>query len=209
MDVALTVVGLTGGIATGKSTVAGFLREAKVPVVDADQLGRLVLEKDHVAYRPVIDAFGERVLDEEGNIDRQRLGQVVFNDPSRRRILEEITHPAIAALARRAMELIQERGEHLAFYEAALLVETGIYKSLSALVLVTCSVESQLRRLTARDGISDQAAAARIASQYPVEEKLKVANYVIDTECSLDETQESTLRILAELRSQYLVRQEP
>ncbi len=208
MGIALTVVGLTGGIATGKSTVAGYLREAGVPVVDADRLGRLVLEKDNVAYRPVIEAFGDRILDEEGNIDRGRLGQVVFNDERRRKILEEITHPAIAAMARRAMALIRERGEPLAFYEAALLVETGIYKSLASLVLVTCSVETQLRRLTARDGISDQAAAARIASQYPVEEKLKVADYVINTECSLEETKGSVLGTLCELRSKLVDRQE-
>lgn len=200
----LIVIGLTGGIASGKSTVAAFLREAGVPVIDADQLGRMVLERDTEAYRQTVSLFGDDILDAEGNIDRQLLGGKVFNDPEARARLESITHPAIANLAKRGLELIAERGEPLAVYEAALLVETGIYKGLAALIVVSCSVETQVARLTARDGLGSAAAAARIASQYPLEEKLKVADHVIDSEGTFAEVEQRTEVVLAALKNRFL-----
>ena len=159
----LIVVGLTGGIASGKSTVAETMRQAGMPVIDADSLGRLVLDRGTEAYEQTVAAFGNEILDETGDIDRQRLGGKVFQDPAARVKLESITHPAIAAMAKRGLALIAERGEPIAIYEAALLVETGIYKGLSALIVVSCSLETQLARLRARDGLSNAAAAARIS----------------------------------------------
>ena len=200
----LIVVGLTGGIASGKSTVARFLREAGMPVIDADQLGHMVLEPDTETYRQVIEAFGRGILDDEKRIDRQRLGAKVFDNKDARAKLEGITHPAIAALAQKALVLVAERGEPMAFYEAALLVETGIHKGLSKLVVVSCRLETQLHRLTTRDGLEGAAAAARIASQYPLEEKLKVADHVISTEGTMEEARESTLRVLAKLKTELL-----
>ncbi len=203
-----SIVGLTGGIASGKSTVAGFLREAGCPVLDADQLGHLVLEKGHPAFDEVIRTFGKDLLDGNGDIDRKRLGARVFDNPEERARLEAITHPAIAALAKRGMEIIAERGEPLAFYEAALLVETGIWKSLTKLVVVSCSVETQVARLLARDGMSKEAAAVRIASQHPLEEKVKVADYVIDAEGSIEATRVRTLDVLSALRNQLEIADE-
>lgn len=200
----LKVVGLTGGIASGKSTVAQFLRQASMPVIDADQLGHMVLEPDTQTYRDVVEAFGAGVLDDEKRIDRQRLGAKVFDNKEARAKLEGITHPAIAALAKKALVLVAERGEPMAFYEAALLVETGIHKGLARLVVVSCQLETQLQRLTVRDGLSGAAAAARIASQYPLEEKLKVADYVISTEGTMEDTQQETLRVLTKLKSELL-----
>ena len=202
MNPNLRIVGLTGGIASGKSTVAGFLREAGCPVLDADQLGKLVLERGHDAFDRVVETFGRDILGDNGDIDRKRLGAKVFDNPAERAKLEAITHPAIAELARRGMELIAERGEPLAFYEAALLVETGIYKSLHTLIVVSCTVETQVSRLRARDGFTAEAAAARIASQYPLGEKIKVADYVIDTEGSLDDVRRETLEVLSKLRGE-------
>lgn len=196
------IVGLTGGIASGKSTVAGFLREAGCPVLDADDLGRMVLEKGHAAYDRVIETFGRDILADDGRIDRKRLGAQVFDNADERAKLEAITHPAIADLARKGMAMIAARGETLAFYEAALLVETGIYKSLAGLVVVSCSIETQVARLVARDGFSKPAAAARIASQFPLEEKTEVADFVISTEGELDATQQQTLEVLSRLRNQ-------
>ena len=178
----LHLFGLTGGIASGKSTVADLLRKEGVPVLDADMLGHQVLEQNGEAYKPVVEVFGADILTQGGAIDRQALGQKVFDDETARKKLEAITHPAISRLAKRGLELIEERGATLAFYEAALLVETGIYKGLEALVVVTCSVENQLKRVMARDGLSREAAAARIASQYPLEEKLAVADYTISND---------------------------
>ncbi len=196
------IFGLTGGIASGKSTVAGFLREAGVPVIDADKLGHLVLEKGGEAYKPVVEAFGADILNEDGEIDRQLLGAKVFDNSDHRTKLEAITHPAIARLAQTGMEMIAERGEPLACYEAALLVETGAHKFLDALVVVSCSLETQLNRIVARDGFSKEAAAARIASQYPLADKLEVADHVINNEGSLDAVEAETANVIAALRTQ-------
>lgn len=200
----LNIVGLTGGIASGKSTVAQIFREAGIPVMDADQFGHMVLARnDGAAFRPVVEAFGEDILGEEGEIDRQKLGEKVFGDETQRKKLESITHPAIAELSRKGMQLIEQRGATIAVYEAALLVETGIHKGLSALVVVSCSVSTQLMRVMARDGHSREAAAARIASQYPLEEKLKVADYVIFNDGDLEDTQAATLDVIAKLKSRF------
>jgi dephospho-CoA kinase len=204
MESQLKVVGLTGGIASGKSTVAGFLREAKVPVIDADGIGHLVLDKNGEAFEPVVTAFGSEILSADGTIDRQKLGAKVFNDEGKRAQLEAITHPAIAHLSKRGLEIIAERGEPLAFYEAALLVETNVHEGLDALVVVSCSVATQMARLMTREGFGREAAAARIASQYPLEEKLAVADYVIENDGSLVETRASTLRVLDKLKDRQL-----
>jgi dephospho-CoA kinase len=206
----LTVVGLTGGIASGKTTVARFLREAGVPVLDADSLGHLVLEPGGAAHRAVIERFGKQVLGADGeNIDRQKLGGLVFDDPGRRAELEALTHPAIAALARRGLELIAERGEPLAVYEAALLVETGAHKSLAALIVVSCSLAQQIERLCARDGFTPHAAAARIASQLPLEEKIAVADYVIENVEDIDTLERRTREVLSLIRSRFEISEEP
>jgi len=172
-------------------------------VIDADQLGRYVLDKDGEAYGPVVAEFGEDILDAEGDIDRAALGSSVFDDPQRRAKLEAITHPAIARLAHRGLEMIAERGETMAFYEAALLVETGVHERLEALVVVSCSVATQLARVIARNGLSKEAAAARIASQFPLEEKLKVADYVIENNGELEETRARAAEVLAELSARF------
>ncbi len=203
MEKRLIVVGLTGGIASGKSTIAQFLREAAVPVIDADSVGHLVLEPNGEAYQPVIDAFGKGILDKDKRIDRTELGNQVFDNPEQRAKLEQITHPAIAKLAKKGIDMIAERGERLAIYEAALLVETGVYKGLDALVVTSCSVATQLGRLTQRDGLTKEAAAARIASQYPLEEKVSLADHVINTDCSLTATRQATLEVLTELRQRF------
>jgi dephospho-CoA kinase len=164
----------------------------------------MALEPDGEAYAPVLAAFGAEVLGADGvAIDRQRLGRVVFDDPARRAELEAITHPAIARLAQRALALVAERGERIAIYEAALLVETGIYRGLAALVVVACPVALQVERLVARDGISRAAAAARIASQLPLEEKLKAAGYVIENAGTMAELEARAVELCGELRRRF------
>jgi dephospho-CoA kinase len=205
----LTVVGLTGGIASGKTTVARFLREAGVPVLDADSLGHLVLEPGGAAYQSVLERFGKQILADDGKtIDRQQLGGLVFDDPGRRAELEALTHPAIAALARRGLELIAERGEPLAVYEAALLVETGVHRSLAALIVVSCSLARQIERLCARDGLTPPAAAARIASQLPLEDKIEVADYVIENDGDFDTLAQQTSEVLSEVRQRFEIGEE-
>jgi dephospho-CoA kinase len=200
----LSVVGLTGGIASGKSTVARFLREAGVPVLDADSLGHMVLEPDGSAYREVLERFGEQILGGDGvSIDRQKLGGLVFDNPARRQELEAITHSRITALATRGLSLIAERGEPLAVYEAALLVETGIHQSLAGLIVVSCPLEDQVERVCARDGISRPAAAARIASQLPLADKLAVADFEIANDGDFEQLRERTLEVLERVRERF------
>jgi dephospho-CoA kinase len=201
MEKSLHLFGLTGGIASGKSTVAGMLRKAGVPVLDADKLGHQVLEKDGEAYGPVLEIFGSDILSVDGDIDRQKLGQQVFDNDEARKKLEAMTHPAISRLAKKGIELIKDRGEELAFYEAALLVETGIYKGLEGLVVVTCSLENQLRRVMARDGFGKEAATARIASQFPIKEKLAVADYTISNDGDFDMVRVEALAVLDAIRA--------
>ncbi|HUT78567.1 MAG TPA: dephospho-CoA kinase [Polyangia bacterium] len=204
MAMSLQIVGLTGGIASGKSTVARFLRQAGLPVIDADALGHLALAPDGAAYREVVDTFGTGILGVDGvSIDRRRLGALVFDDPQQRVVLEGITHPAIAALSRRGLELIDERGGRLAVYEAALLVETGMHRGLSGLIVVSCSLEHQLERVLARDGLDPAAAAARIASQFPLAEKLAVADWVIENNGTYEELAERTDALAESLRLRF------
>lgn len=203
MNRKLSVVGLTGGIASGKSAVADMLRRSGLPVLDADELGHLVLEPGAEAHEPVVAAFGEEILAENGTIDRRKLGAKVFGDTQARKRLESLTHPAIARMARRGLELIEESGRSLAIYEAALLVETGVYKGLDALVVVSCTVETQLRRIVSRDAMTAPAAAARIAAQFPLAEKLAVADYVIDNDGDLAGLEHKTLELVRTLRERF------
>jgi dephospho-CoA kinase len=172
-------VGLTGGIAAGKSAVAALFRQLGVSVVDADAVAREVVERGSEGLAEVVDAFGPGVLAEDGSLDRKKLGAIVFEAPELRRKLEAITHPRIGARSMQLMAAVAARGERLAIYEAALLVENGSYRMMQALVVVAASEESQIARVMARDGLDEAAARARIAAQLPVEKKIAVADFVI------------------------------
>ncbi len=174
----MRIVGLTGGIASGKSTVARMLAERGVPVIDADAIAREVVEPGMPALAAIAARWPEVVRD--GVLDRQALGAVVFRDPAERAALEAIVHPAIRAEVEKRLEALRACGEPIAVYEAALLVEAGLDEEMDALVVVALPEEEQLRRVVARDGISEEAARARLASQAPLAEKLRRADFVID-----------------------------
>jgi dephospho-CoA kinase len=175
------LVGLTGGIATGKSTVSVMLRELGCVIIDADVLAREVVEPGAPAFREIVAEFGPEVVQPDGTLDRKRLGAVVFGDAERRRRLEAITHPAIRArFAARLERLREERFAGLVVFDAAVMVESGNYKNMDRLVVVATDPETQRSRLMARDGIAAEDAARRIASQMPLAEKVKLADYVID-----------------------------
>lgn len=172
-------VGLTGGIASGKSTVARMFRALGVGVVDADEVAREIVEPGMPALEAIVAEFGAGVLDAHGRLDRKALGAVVFGDVHRRKALEAITHPRIFA---RSMELL---GEHAkaepayAMYEAALLVENGSHRMFAGLVVVAAERATQLRRIMARDGLSEADAEARLDAQLPLEQKIAAADHVI------------------------------
>jgi dephospho-CoA kinase len=174
------VVGLTGGIASGKSTVARAFATLGVPVVDADQLAREVVEKGSPALADILAAFGPEVLANDGNLDRKALGARVFGNPEGLRTLNAITHPRIAALSAQRIQAALAQGAPYVVYEAALIVENGLYRGMAALVVVSVSPEVQLARMMKRDGFTEVEARARLRSQAPLETKLAAADFIID-----------------------------
>ena len=180
-------VGLTGGIAAGKSAVGRLFRQLGVGVVDADEVAREVVERGSEGLAEIVDAFGSEVLAPDGSLDRKRLAAMVFEEPDLRKRLEAITHPRIGARSMQLMAAIAARGERLAIYEAALLVENGSYRMMQALVVVAASEATQIARIKLRDGLGEAAARARIGAQLPLEQKIAVADFVIWNDGTPDE----------------------
>jgi dephospho-CoA kinase len=191
--------GLTGGIASGKSTVGRLFAELGVPVVDADQLARDVVAPGSEGLAEIVRAFGPTYLDDEGALDRKKLGSMVFADEAARRILEGITHPRIAVAGKEAIAAHQDTDAPFLLYEAPLLVEIGLYRAFPALVVVSLEPARQLERLMAREQCSESDAQARIDSQLPLAEKVKVADFVIDNGGTPQETERQVRAIHGEL----------
>ena len=194
----LKVLGLTGGIASGKSTVAGMFAARGVPVLDADQLLREVQEPGRPAHAEIAAAWPE-ALAADGTIDRKRLGGIVFADPAARARLEAITHPRIRALSDERLAALAAAGHPLAIYEASLLVEAGRHEELDGLIVVRTAPATQLDRVLARGGLSRAQAEARIAAQLPLADKLRVATHVIDNDGDRAATEAQVESLLAAL----------
>ena len=193
----MTRVGLTGGIASGKSTVAGLLREAGAVVIDADQLAREVVAKGTPGLEQVVAEFGPELLTPEGELDRPRMGQIVFNDPERRRALEAIVHPLvferIAALEAAAGP------DDLVVHDIPLLTESGRADDFDAVIVVDVPTELQVERAVAR-GMDEQDARDRIAAQATREARASIATYLIDNSGSLDDLRAEVADVLAQVR---------
>jgi dephospho-CoA kinase len=197
----LLKVGLTGGIASGKSSVAAMFRELGAPVVDADAIVHELLSAGGPAVEPVLAAFGPVVAAPDGGIDRQSLGRIVFGAPERRKQLERIVHPLVLPLSEvRMKQVAEEAGAAFSIYEAALLVETGRHSEFDRLVVVTTDPETQLTRLMERDGSSADDAGARIRAQLPLAGKVAVADYVIDNSGHWRETRRQVVTVYGALR---------
>jgi dephospho-CoA kinase len=197
-------VGLTGGIAVGKSTVAAMLAKLGVVVIDADLLVHELMAPGGNATLAVVARFGDAIQDGSGGIDRERLGRIVFSDPSARRDLESIIHPLVRSEATvRFAQAARERGYRIGLFDAALLVETGTYRDFDKLIVVRCSPETQIERLTNRDGLAEEHARSRIAAQAPLEEKLAVADYVIDAGGTREATDEQAIRLFRKLEEDW------
>lgn len=196
-------VGLTGGIASGKSTVGRLFRQLGATVVDADEVAREVVERGSEGLAEIVRAFGDDVLTSEGTLDRKKLGAIVFDDPDARKRLEAITHPRILARSMQRMAAAASRHEPLAIYEAALLVENGSYKMFQALVVVAAAPEVQVRRVAERDGIDETGARARMAAQMPLEKKIAVADYVIWNDGDLAALEAKTREVYATLLARF------
>ncbi|MFZ5897315.1 MAG: dephospho-CoA kinase [Myxococcota bacterium] len=195
----ILVFGLTGGIGSGKSTVAAHFRARGLPVVDADELAREAVAVGSEGLREVVAAFGSDVLQPNGSLDRTRLAQRVFGHPSELAKLEAITHPRVRALARARMESFERKGEPLACYEVPLLFEVGLDRQYRPVVVVSVPEALQLERATARDRTSAERVQKRIDSQLSLAEKVRRADYVIDNAGSIERTHEQADRVLARI----------
>lgn len=194
-------VGLTGSIATGKSFVSGVLAESGCRVVDADELARRVVEPGTEGLRAVAEEFGAGVLNASGTLDRARLGALVFGDAGRRERLNAILHPLIIAEQDALLRRWEEEDPHgVAVVDAALMIESGGYRRFDKLIVVYCRPEVQLERLMHRNHLSREEAEQRIAAQMPQEEKLRYADFSIDTSGSFEETRARTEEVYRALR---------
>lgn len=193
-------VGLTGGIATGKSYVLSVLRELGCEVLDADVVAHQAIEPDKPAYQDILAEFGESVLNADGTINRPALGAIVFGDETKRQRLNAIVHPRVFETQNAWFTEIAARNpQAIAVVDAALMVETGSYKRFDKVVVVYCTPQLQLERLMARNQIPQAQAEARIAAQLPSAEKLKVADYALDTSLGFENTRRQTEALYARL----------
>ena len=193
-------LGLTGGIASGKSAVAAMLREMGFVVLDADSLAHRLIEPGQPAYNDILQEFGPAVVAPDGHVDRAKLSAIVFADRARLDHLNAIVHPRVAEIVFRQFAEWERAGARdAAFVEAALLIESGIHKKLDGLVVAWCEPQQQLERLIAR-GLSDAEARRRIAAQLPVAEKLRLATEKIDCSGSLEQTRLQVQSLATKLR---------
>jgi len=197
----MRLIGLTGGIATGKSTFAAALRELGAAVIDADALAREAVRRGSAALEEIARAFGSEVVGADGELDRRRMAELVFADPAVRARLEAITHPAVRRAMERETQRLAEAGHALAFYDVPLLYEVGLDRALDCVVLVYAPPEVQRARLMARDGLSPADAEARLAAQMPIDEKAARADVVVSNQGSLVELRAKAAPLLAALRA--------
>jgi dephospho-CoA kinase len=193
------LIGLTGGIATGKSTFAAALRARGVPVVDADALARAAVAPGTPALAEIARAFGPGVLAPDGGLDRKRLGALVFADAAARRRLEGITHPAVRRAMAEETARLAAAGHALAFYDTPLLYEVGLDQAVDAVVVVWAPPDVQRARLAARDGLGRAEADARLAAQLPVDDKAARADFVVENVGPVEELGAKADRLLADL----------
>jgi dephospho-CoA kinase len=202
------VAGLTGGIATGKSTVSAFLEQAGAVIVDADKIARHLVRKGQPAWQKIVDAFGLSILLPDGELDRSRLGEIIFNDPHQKRILNRIVHPEVGSeTAVQLAEIEKNQPDSLVILDVPLLIESGMNAGLSEIIVVVIPEPLQIERLMHRDNLSQEQALARMRSQMPIDEKRKHATRLIDNSGSRENTRRQTMDIYRQLAGR-IIRQE-
>jgi dephospho-CoA kinase len=195
-------VGLTGGIASGKSVVSNKLVDLGAYVIDADKISRVVMQPETECFKKIVAAFGGGILGNDTSIDRKKLASIVYDDPTKRNLLNQIVHPAINEKIEAQIEKIRrESPDALVIIEAALLVETGVYKEYDKLIVVHAPVELQITRMINRDGMTRDEARKRIDAQWPIDKKIGFADYLIRNEGSLDTLYRDTTQVFSSLLS--------
>jgi dephospho-CoA kinase len=197
----MILVGLTGGIAVGKSTVAAMFAARGAAVVDADRISRKLQESGAPCYAAIVEEFGRGILDSAGRIDRRRLGAIVFADPSRRAALEAIMHPAIWAACEAEIRAAAAAGRAVCVVEAALILETGQRSRFQRIVVVTAPTDVQVERVARARGLTEEEARQRLAAQWPNADKARQADHVIDNGGDLAATDAQVVRVYAALEA--------
>jgi dephospho-CoA kinase len=196
-----SVFGLTGGIGSGKSRVAALLRDRGVPVVDADELAREAVAVGSAGLAEIVAEFGPGVLAADGSLDRKRVAALVFSDEAARKRLNALTHPRVRQLSAERFAKLSSQGVPLAGYDVPLLFEVGLDAALRPVVVVAASEPNQLKRIMARDGLSEAEAYARIRAQLPLSEKRKRADHVLENDGSVAELAAQVDALLPKLRA--------
>ena len=204
----MVITGLTGGIASGKSTVSAFLKDAGAIIVDADKIAREVVKKGLPAWIEIVNTFGQSILLPDGEINRILLGDIIFNDPAKKQALNQIVHPWVfAETETRLTEIEKKKLNAVVILDVPLLIESGMDTGLSDIIVVYVPEQVQFQRLMTRDALTQKQALARIRSQLSIEEKKKRATIVIDNSNSLENTRSISLTVYQHLKEK-ITRQE-
>lgn len=199
----MLIVGLTGGIASGKSLVAGIFKNLGAHIIDADRIVRELLEPGQDAWKEVSEYFGDDIMMPDRGIDRRKLGQIVFSHPSKREWLNQCLHPRVfEAYTAQVKRLCERTPDAIVVFDAALLMETGFHRKMDTTVLVYAHADQQLARLMKRDRFTREHALARIESQMPLSEKRRYADYVIENTGTKEEAERRAREVFARLKEE-------
>lgn len=196
------IIGLTGGIATGKSTVTGMLRERGIPVIDADQIAREVVEPGKPAYAAIVQHFGREVLQPDETLDRKRLGEIVFSDESQRQKLNAIVHPEVRRVMLEEAKAAEQNGAPIVFMDIPLLFESKLQYMVEKIAVVYAPPDMQLARMMERDELEEEQAVKRLRAQFPIDQKKQEADFLIDNSRTREETEKQVEDMLAKLRAE-------
>lgn len=197
----MKLVGLTGGIASGKSTVAAILRRLGAAIINADELSRDVVQPEQDAWKEIIKTFGPDILQEDKTLDRRKLRKIVFDNPEARKKLEAIIHPRVRGLAESRISELAAAGSSVIVYEVPLLFEAQIHLWLRPVILVACDLETQKKRLLERDHLTEFEAQQHLDAQMSLEEKRKLADYVIENDGTLEELEQGVRAVLQKIQA--------
>ncbi len=205
----MLIVALTGGIATGKSIVAKTLQDLGCYVHYADQIAHQLMEPGKPAWKKIVSRFGQEILNPDETINRIKLGAFVFTDEKKRNFINQLIHPLVLEEKKKTIDRLEKEGHHEIFVsEAALTIESGFAEFFDKIIVVFCQEEIQIKRLMERDNIDREEALRKISSQMSTEEKLKSADYAIDSSGAVQSTVEQTEKVFLSLMSDYKSKQE-
>ena len=196
-------LGLTGGIATGKTTISNYLKSIDIPVLDADEYARKIVEPGTPGLAAITNTFGEQVLRADGSLNRKLLGQIVFNDSSARQTLNDITHPRIQQMMADELHRLAEQQTPLVILDIPLLLENNNVAGADAVMVVSIPESLQLTRLMQRNNLTEKEAHARISAQMPLVEKEKLADFVIDNSGTISNTQKQVEKVIQKIRQSF------